>query len=240
MSQSFGTRTVATLLALALIAALALVAAAGGAMRSEKLGPALCETTGGGRFVEIPEFPGERIDRRLLTDIRRLERRYRILITDGYSLDAVHAANGEHPIGLAIDVVPDRAAGGRWSDIDRLARWAEPRPDHPRAPFRWVGYDGDAGHGRGNHLHLSWSHTMTKPGRPARTVYTMRCPTAPIAPLPIEPESDPTAGGTGIDPTIPLPSGTPPVRHSGGIDAMPHAHTLAPPVPESGGVSLRH
>ena len=25
-------------------------------------------------------------------------------------------------------------------------------------PFRWVGYDGDAGHGCGNHLHLSWNH----------------------------------------------------------------------------------
>ena len=27
-------------------------------------------------------------------------------------------------------------------------------------PFRWVGYDGDAGHGCGNHLHLSWNHAI--------------------------------------------------------------------------------
>ena len=28
---------------------------------------------------------------------------------------------GEHPIGLALDIVPDKAAGGSWSDITRLA-----------------------------------------------------------------------------------------------------------------------
>jgi hypothetical protein len=30
----------------------------------------------------------------------------------------------------------------------------------PRPPFRWVGYEGDAGHGCGNHLHLSWNHAV--------------------------------------------------------------------------------
>ena len=30
--------------------------------------------------------------------------------------------------------------------------------NRPKAPFRWVGYDGDSGHGCGNHLHLSWDH----------------------------------------------------------------------------------
>jgi hypothetical protein len=43
-------------------------------------------------------------------------------------------------------------------------------------PWRWVGWNGDAGHGRGNHLHLSWSHSPSKPGHPARVVYTRRCP----------------------------------------------------------------
>src|SRR5690606_27111046 len=81
------------------LAALALLAAtlASGAMRSEQLGPRLCETTGGGRFVSIPGFPGERIDRRLLNDVRMLKRKYKIFITDGYSLDPVHSRNGEHP-----------------------------------------------------------------------------------------------------------------------------------------------
>ncbi len=156
----FGLVAAATGVAL-LIAALAFASP----MHSTKLGPRLCETTGGGKFVRIPGFPGEMIDRRLLTDIRWLQSRYPIFITDGYSMDDVHATNGEHPIGLALDIVPDKAEGGRWADITRLARWAEPRQNHPRLPFRWVGYDGDANHGRGNHLHLSWSHSVTRPGR---------------------------------------------------------------------------
>jgi hypothetical protein len=150
--------------------------------------------TGGGKFVAIPGFPGEMIDRRLLTDIRRLERRYKIFVTDGYSISDVHAANGEHPLGLALDIVPDKAVGGRWRQIDRLAAWAEPKPDKPRPPFRWVGYDGDANHGRGHHLHLSWSHSPAEPGRTARTVLTMHCP-APAAPPAAEP---PLTGGTEV------------------------------------------
>jgi hypothetical protein len=43
-------------------------------------------------------------------------------------------------------------------------------------PWRWVGWNGDPGHGRGDHLHLSWSHSDTDPEHPARVVYTRRCP----------------------------------------------------------------
>ena len=57
--------------ALAVLAVAAI--AAPSAMQSTKLGPRLCETTGGGKFVRIPGFPGERVDRRLLTDIRWIE-----------------------------------------------------------------------------------------------------------------------------------------------------------------------
>jgi hypothetical protein len=126
--------------------------------------------TGGGRFVAIPGFPGERIDRRLLADIAYLQRRYKILVADGYARTG-HARHGEHPIGLAVDIVP--GPGGSWSDIDRLAKWAEPRQNRPRSPFRWVGYNGDKNHGRGNHLHLSWRHSPTRRGKPARTVWTL-------------------------------------------------------------------
>ena len=145
-------------------------------MRSDKINKNLCETTGGGKFVPIPGFPGEKADRRLLTDIKYLRRKYDIFITDGLSKDAVHAANGEHPIGLALDIVPNAAKGGTWKEISRLAKRAEPQQNDPIAPFRWVGYNGDAGHGRGNHLHLSWNHSDTRPGHPAKTVYTLRCP----------------------------------------------------------------
>lgn len=155
---------------------LLLVAPAAAKMHSQKISRNVCLTIGGGKFVPIPGFPGERADRRLLDDISYLRKRYRIFVTDGYSRDDVHAVNGEHPIGLALDIVPDQAAGGTWRDIDALARFAEPRQNHPIAPFRWVGYDGDAGHGHGNHLHLSWNHSETRPGVPAASVYTLRCP----------------------------------------------------------------
>jgi hypothetical protein len=172
-------------------------------MVSTKLGPRLCETVGGGKFVDIPEFPGERIDRRLLTDLGWLEAKYKIFVTDAYSMDSVHASNGEHPIGLAADIVPNKAVGGTWNDIDRLAAWAEPTQDHPRTPFRWVGYNGDSGHGRGNHLHLSWNHSDTKPGIPAATVDTIFCPATPSVtptttpPPPPTGSASPSSGGGG-------------------------------------------
>ncbi len=158
-------------------AALVLATPATAKMVSQKIDGNVCLTTGGGRFVDIPGFPGEQIDRRLLPDIKYLRRRYGIFVTDGLSTDPVHASNGEHPIGLGVDVVPDVAAGSTWNAITELALWAEPKQNHPIAPFRWVGYDGDEGHGRGNHLHLSWSHSGTTPGVPAASVYTLRCPT---------------------------------------------------------------
>jgi hypothetical protein len=162
--------------ALSLIALGVLATSAPGAMRSTKINKNLCETSGGGKFVSIPGFPGERIDRRLLTDIRYLKRKYKIFISDGLSYDPVHAANGEHPLGLALDIVPDTANSGSWKQISALAKWAEPSQDRPVAPFRWVGYNGDAGHGRGHHLHLSWNHSDARPKHPAKTVYTLRCP----------------------------------------------------------------
>jgi hypothetical protein len=162
-----------------------LAAVATGKMTSTRLEPKLCETKGGGNFVKIPGFPGEMIDRRLLADVEYLVDRYKIFITDGYSTDPVHSRQGEHPIGLALDIVP---ATKRWRKVNKLAKWAEPKQDRPRPPFRWVGYNGDANHGRGHHLHLSWSHSPTKPKKPARKVYTILCPEQgeEIEPPPLE------------------------------------------------------
>jgi hypothetical protein len=212
------------------LAAGGLAQPAGARMKSTKLEPGLCLTVGGGRFVEIPRFPGEMIDRRLLRDVRWLRRHYSIFVTDGYSTSGVHSPNGEHPLGLALDIVPDQSKGGTWSDIDALAAFAEPVQNEPISPFRWVGYDGDANHGRGHHLHLSWSHSPAKFGTPAESVYTMRCPKRKKAkldggrePRPEKPASP--DGGT--------QAGEPPTSaSSGGIDPR-----LAPVVAERDGAS---
>ena len=158
-------------------------------MQSVQLEDNLCQTTGGGEFVDIPGFPGETIDIRLLEDIEWMVRRYKIFITDGYATSG-HAPNGEHPIGLAIDVIPNTVVGGKWRKIAKLARRAEPVQDQPRPPFRWVGWNGDANHGRGNHLHLSWMHSPTQPRHPAEVVYTRFCPSDDPAPPPPTPQAN--------------------------------------------------
>ena len=84
-----------------------------------------------------------------------------------------HVRNSDHYNGLAVDIVP-LGGGSRcdasWRPITRLAHWAEPRQNRPRPPFRWVGYNGDAGHGCGNHLHLSWEHAVAPMFRLAQWV----------------------------------------------------------------------
>lgn len=142
--------------------------------------------TGRGRFVPIPGQGGARIDRRVLADVLYLVRRYHVRVGDGYALYG-HEPRGEHPLGLAVDLYP--GAGGSWRQVDRLARWAEPRQNHPRPPFRWVGYNGDANHGRGNHLHLSWQHSLGRRGHPVRTAWTwmVRRGAASIASSPLPP-----------------------------------------------------
>jgi hypothetical protein len=133
---------------------------------------------GGGRFVPIPGQSWARIDRRILPDVLYLVRRYRVRVGDGYATIG-HEPRGEHPLGLAVDLYP--GPGGSWRDLGRLAKWAEPRQNRPRPPFRWVGWNGDANHGdprhcrvsRGcpPHLHLSWAHSPGKPRRPVRKVW---------------------------------------------------------------------
>jgi hypothetical protein len=213
---------------LLLLAAVALAASPAAAeMRSTQIGRHLCKTVHGGRFVPIPGFPGEKIDRRLLPDIRWMKRRFDIFITDGYSTDPVHAAGGEHPIGLATDIVPNRAVGGNWKLIGELAHLAEPTQNAPVPPWRWVGWNGDPGHGRGNHLHLSWMHSPAKPRHTARVVYTRKCP-APVEGPPARRRhrhrhrrSGPTGG------TRPTGGGTHPPN--GGI---PSSAKLAPAIPD--------
>jgi hypothetical protein len=121
--------------------------------------------------ASIPHEAGDMVDRRIVPDLLWIARRYPIFVTDGYSgplpsgkhvgCDECHVRNSDHYNGVAVDVVP--LSGGtvcdaKWAPITRLALWAEPEQNKPVLPFRWIGYEGDAGHGCGNHLHLSWNH----------------------------------------------------------------------------------
>ena len=119
-----------------------------------------------GGMIGIPGSPGRTADRRVVPDMVAIRNRYKLLLGDAYAASG-HAADGEHPLGLAFDAGP---ANGDWSTVDALAHWAEPSQNAPRSPFRWVGYDGDENHGRGNDIHLSWEHG---PGNPAAWVKTL-------------------------------------------------------------------
>jgi hypothetical protein len=134
--------------------------------------------TGGGRFVPIPGQSWARVDRRILPGVLYLIRRYNVRVGDGYATTG-HEPRGEHPLGLAVDLYP--GPGGSWREVGRLAKWAEPRQNRTRPPFRWVGWNGDANHGHPKrckpargcwpHLHVSWAHSPGKPRRPVRTVW---------------------------------------------------------------------
>jgi hypothetical protein len=125
--------------------------------------------------ASIPHEEGDMVDSRILPDLRWIAAHYPIYVTDGYSgplpngehagCNRCHTRNSDHYNGLAVDLVPLGATSRcdrLWQPITRLARWAEPRQNQPAPPFRWVGYDGDAGHGCGNHLHLSWNHAPAR------------------------------------------------------------------------------
>ena len=123
--------------------------------------------------ASIPHEEGDMVDRRIIPNLRWIAQRYPIYVTDGYSgplpngehvgCHGCHTKGSDHHYGLAVDIVPLNPGSGcdrSWTAITRLATWAEPVQNHPNVPFRWVGYDGDAGHGCGNHLHLSWNHAV--------------------------------------------------------------------------------
>jgi hypothetical protein len=130
-----------------------------------------------GRFVPIPDrvphADGAYIDKRIKRNLVWIAQHFRIYVTEGFAgrlpngdrvgCPRCHVSHSEHKIGLAVDIVPLHNDGTgecnrRWASVSKLARWAEPRQNQPLPPFRWVGYNGDEGHGCGNHLHLSWNH----------------------------------------------------------------------------------
>lgn len=162
--------------------------------------------------ASIPHEEGDMVDQRIVPDLRWIAKRYPIYVTDGYSgplpsgehvgCNRCHVKGSDHYNGLAVDIVPlngDGKCDSTWAPITRLARWAEPVQNAPRLPFRWVGYDGDAGHGCGNHLHLSWNHALAPEYRLAQWVEVF--PVNSTGVLPSKPQKPPAP------PAPPRPSG---------------------------------
>jgi hypothetical protein len=174
----------------------------------------------------IPHQAGSMIDRRLIPNLRWLAKRYDFYVTEGYAgplrgqgtvgCPECHVRGSDHHYGLAVDIVAadwsSRCSGG-WRPITALARWAEPRQNVPVAPFRWVGYNGDSGHGCGHHLHLSWNHADGPSFRVADWVQLFRVKLQ--------------AAGDHPRPSRPRP----PLGPSGGVSPSPL---------ESGGVEAPH
>jgi hypothetical protein len=165
-------------LVIALAVALLLSPAAGAAAEPPPSSTRLVYATG--EIVpipaSIPHEEGDMVDRRIVPDLRWIALRYPIYVTDGYSgplpngehvgCNDCHVRGSDHYNGLAVDIVPlepSSRCDDHWAAITRLALWAEPRQNAPVPPFRWVGYNGDAGHGCGNHLHISWNHAPAAP-----------------------------------------------------------------------------
>ncbi|MDA0168428.1 hypothetical protein OJ998_04955 [Solirubrobacter taibaiensis] len=138
-------------------------------------------------LADVPGMPGERCDRRIVADVVMLIRAFGVRVTDCHG-GAPHAIDGEHPLGLATDLVP---SDGDWSRTMRLARAYGWEPScassgcDGRGPFRVVLYNGFPGHGDPSstsspHLHLSWAHAPATPFTRARWVRVLT--PAPIAP----------------------------------------------------------
>lgn len=175
--------------------------------------------------ASVPHEAGDMVDRRIVPDLRWIAAHYPIYVTDGYSgplpngehvgCNMCHVKDSDHYNGVAVDVVPLNGTPGKcdstWAPITRLAEWAEPVQNQPVPPFRWVGYNGDAGHGCGNHLHLSWQHAPAPMFQPAEWVEVF--PVGPAAgrkPRSLRPSSPPQKLPTG-------PPGGIGTIHSGGV-----------------------
>lgn len=142
---------------------------------------------GNGRWLAPVPGTGAVCDRRIVADVVALLQRYRLTPGDCFAPTG-HARDGEHPLGLGIDLHP--AAGGSWDLVAQAAHdlgWrtscaASGCAGLLPSPFRFIGYNGyplhgDPAHAGANaHLHLSWQHTPAAPGSPAARVQTLLPP----------------------------------------------------------------
>jgi hypothetical protein len=163
---------------------------------AERYRGALAEAGAGGRRVPVTgswlaAVPGTglRCDARIVPDVRFLLAHFGLRLTACFAASG-HEPLGEHPLGLAVDVVP---VDGDWGRTMRAARFFAWVPEcaangcagRTRAPMRVVLYNGYPGHGDPGHcappacaahLHLSWSHAATSPLTPAPWVDVLTAP----------------------------------------------------------------
>jgi Transglycosylase SLT domain len=154
----------------------ALVAAAGGTGTARRV------PFNGVWFSAVPGT-GLRCDARIVPDVEFILRRFGLRLTACFAASG-HAVGGEHPLGLATDLVP---ADGDWQRTMSAARFFGWAPEcagtgcagRLRAPMRVVLYNGFPGHGDPAHcarpacpahLHLSWAHAPVAPLSPASWV----------------------------------------------------------------------
>jgi hypothetical protein len=139
----------------------------------------------GAWLAEIPGMPGERCDQRIVADVLMLIAEFGVHVSDCYG-GAPHARDGEHPLGLATDIVPSDGDWGRTMRLARTYGWAPECASTGcagRGPFRVVLYNGYPGHGdprysRVPHLHISWLHAPAEPFTRARWVRVLDPSTA--------------------------------------------------------------
>lgn len=139
---------------------------------SERVGPIT------GPWLVPISGTAERCDARIVPNVVSILARYHATLLACYAASG-HAAGGEHPLGLAVDLAPEPPAS--WESMADLARFAGWKTacastgcaGQTGTAFRFVGWNyfpghGDPAHAGANaHLHLSWDHG---PGRPAEWV----------------------------------------------------------------------
>jgi Transglycosylase SLT domain len=140
-----------------------------------------------GRWLAPVPGTDVRCDARIIEDVLYLIHRFGLTVTACFAASG-HDIDGEHPLGLAIDVVPQN---GDWHRTAATARFLGWKPacaavgcaSDVRPPMRVVLYNGYPGHGDPGrcrppvcapHLHLSWMHGTAAPLTPAPWVARLR------------------------------------------------------------------
>ena len=137
-------------------------------------------------LAEVPGFPGERCDARIVADVVALLTAYGLHLTDCYG-GKPHSLHGEHPLGLAIDVVAVRrrlathgsARASRRLELP-LAPPAAALRQGPSASFSTTAIRDTATRSTASrpHLHVSWRHGPAPPFTRAPWVQTVLVPAA--------------------------------------------------------------